>query len=435
MIMTTAGTPTDRHSAQALAATLRNLTCAGAQPRTGGERRALETLRRTWISPAHQAQRLEAKPPPAPTPDAGKLARDTGWRLLERLSLGDLPGAAAQLAATLAAVKADHSDAPAWVGMLQTELELAQHELRVAGERGQLQRPLVGVLATAQVQPLLQAALPVCQAATADRRRRATGGTPPPHNADPRLAVLHAGLALLHRELSLTQRRTPSHWSAPDGSLLDRPSRQDLKALAMSQLGQDLWVLERSGYKQGGFFVEFGATDGVLLSNTWLLETYFGWRGLCAEPNPSFFPQLQANRRCGLSDQYIGAKTGETVDFLLADVYGGSAAHAADDQHGNRRAGYQAAGCVQRMTAISLHDFLLQHQAPREIDYISIDTEGSEYEILSQFPFDQWQVRLFTIEHNFTKMREPIRRLMAEHGYQCREAQWDDWFELQREAR
>lgn len=125
----------------------------------------------------------------------------------------------------------------------------------------------------------------------------------------------------------------------------------------MSQLGQDLWVLERSGDNTGGFFLEFGATDGVLLSNTGLLEQHFGWHGLCAEPNPRFFPQLQANRRCQVSDQYIGATTGDTVDFLLADAYGGSTTHMDEDNNATRRAGYRQTGRIQRLTTISLHDF------------------------------------------------------------------------------
>ena len=81
------------------------------------------------------------------------------------------------------------------------------------------------------------------------------------------------------------------------------------------------------------------------------------------------------------------------------------------------------------MTAISLNDFLEQHNAPREIDYLSIDTEGSEFEILEDFPFEQWNIRLLTIEHNFTQRRADIRALLERQGYRCTEQQWDDWYE------
>ena len=59
-----------------------------------------------------------------------------------------------------------------------------------------------------------------------------------------------------------------------------------------------------------------------------------------------------------------------------------------------------------------------------EIDYLSIDTEGSEYEILAAFPFEDWDIRLITVEHNFTPMREDIRTLLERHGYVRQEDIW-----------
>jgi hypothetical protein len=60
-----------------------------------------------------------------------------------------------------------------------------------------------------------------------------------------------------------------------------------------SQYGQDLFVLEALGGRRGGYFLDFGASNGVRFSNTLLLEQSFGWRGICIEPNDSFFSELK----------------------------------------------------------------------------------------------------------------------------------------------
>lgn len=249
------------------------------------------------------------------------------------------------------------------------------------------------------------------------------------------VTILKSELGILKQELSLAQRRGQlrgggsSEQPAPT-SLEEQEARWlvDLRKQATSQIGQDLWVLEQTSFKRGGYFVEFGATDGILLSNTHLLEKEFGWRGLCAEPNPKFFKELEKNRLCTVVNTCIGATTGERVEFIFAEAYGGMARDADCDTHKGKRDAYRDAGDTATLTTISLHDFLKAHNAPKTIDYISIDTEGSEFSIIETFPFEQWDVRMLTIEHNFTQQRARIRDLLEARGYQCQEAQWDDWF-------
>ena len=71
------------------------------------------------------------------------------------------------------------------------------------------------------------------------------------------------------------------------------------------------------------------------------------------------------------------------------------------------------------------------YQAPKTIDYLSIDTEGSEYEILKAFDFDKYKFRVITCEHNFTSMREKIYDLLISKGYQRKLtsiSRVDDWY-------
>lgn len=248
-----------------------------------------------------------------------------------------------------------------------------------------------------------------------------------------RLKILETEVGLLHHELSLAQQRQQLYGAQTEQQARlvvgSQAWKEQLKKKSVSQLGQDLWVLEKTGYKCGGFFVEFGATDGVLLSNTWLLEKEFGWKGICAEPNPKFFEQLKKNRDCIVSSQYIGRATGEEIEFILADAYGGSKEFAGDDMHIEKRNAYAAAGQTTMLTSVSLDEFLETHNAPRTIDYVSIDTEGSEYSILLDFPFEKWNIKLLTIEHNYTERRSAINEILTRNGYTRTEREWDDWFE------
>jgi len=245
--------------------------------------------------------------------------------------------------------------------------------------------------------------------------------------------VLQTELNLIGEELTLALRRNQLFAKGIQKSDGPQPNdEEDLaKSHSVSQLGQDLWVLARTNYKNGGYFVEFGATNGVLLSNTYLLEQSYGWRGLLAEPNPKFWEELNANRTAECRNACISARTGDTVEFLLADAFGTIRDFASSDMHEKIRHAYENdERNIILLETISLADFLQMNNAPREIDYISVDTEGSELAILETFPFDRWRVTHWTVEHNFSKDREKIFELMTRNGYRRVKAQWDDWYYL-----
>lgn len=244
------------------------------------------------------------------------------------------------------------------------------------------------------------------------------------------IKMLKTEMELLEHELVLAQTRGQLDTKSQNQVGAESDLAQ-IQKHATSQLGQDLWVLEKTGHKRGGYFVEFGATNGVLLSNTYLLEKEFGWTGICAEPNPKFFSQLQQQRSCIATSACVGPRTGDRIQFVLAAEYGGMMDQMANDRHADKRQAYAVDPAnVITLETVSLDDLLLRNGAPRDIDYLSVDTEGSEYDILSTFPFDRWRIRLITVEHNFSPLREPLRELLERHGYRRTEAKWDDWYEL-----
>lgn len=196
-----------------------------------------------------------------------------------------------------------------------------------------------------------------------------------------------------------------------------------------SQLFQDLLVLFLTDGKRGGYFVEFGATDGVGLSNTYLLETEYGWRGVLAEPARCWHESLRQNRRADISLDCVWSKSGETLTFRETEWREVSTVDkfASLDQHAAVR---ESANRYDVMT-ISLCDLLSSHNAPREIDYLSIDTEGSEYEILRAHDFGRWRFQIITVEHNFTGNRSRIQSLLESNGYRRvldAISQFDDWY-------
>lgn len=242
------------------------------------------------------------------------------------------------------------------------------------------------------------------------------------------LEIIRIETELLSHELSLALNQGSLQASAAQPASAASENEQRWTQLSRSQLGQDLWILKQLNWKRGGFFVEFGATDGVLLSNTWLLEKHFDWQGICAEPNPKLFQRLQQNRTCTLSSACVYRSTGEQMRFVLADAVGGLEDLGRGDEHADKRKTYAEAGEVVEVTTISLMDLLDQHAAPVVIDYLSIDTEGSELSILEGIDWCRYQFRCITVEHNFTEQRQSIKNLLEGQGYERQEARWDDWY-------
>lgn len=198
-----------------------------------------------------------------------------------------------------------------------------------------------------------------------------------------------------------------------------------------SQLGQDLWVLEETGNKQGGYFVEIGSSDGKTINNTYLLEKDFYWHGIVVEPNPVYHEELDKNRKSHIFRGAVFTESRTDVPFMnvaapdLSTIVG----YGEDDEHAKIRAD----GNQISVETMSLYDLLENYDAPEIIDYLSIDTEGSEYDILKAFFDDprstKYIIDLITVEHNFTPSRKEIQTLLNENGYELvKSVKWDDYY-------
>lgn len=197
-----------------------------------------------------------------------------------------------------------------------------------------------------------------------------------------------------------------------------------------AQLQQDLFVSYFfPNLDLGGFFVEFGATNGISLSNSYLLEKEFNWNGILAEPGRIWHKELAQNRKCSISYDCVFSVTGEVVQFSEVKVPELStiSTYQASDSHSEIR----KKNARYNVPTVSLHDLLVCNQAPRDITYLSIDTEGSEYDILKDFPFWNWDISIITVEHNYTENREKLDQLLQENGFTKvleEVSQFDSWY-------
>lgn len=190
---------------------------------------------------------------------------------------------------------------------------------------------------------------------------------------------------------------------------------------------QDLWVLSETG-KRKGFFIEFGGYDGVAASNTYVLEKSYGWNGIVVEPGKGFRENLISSRECSLDFRAIWDKTGERILFK-EDVVEGYLSVASEDElitTNNHASEYL-------VETVSLIDLLNEHRAPKKIDYISVDIEGSEIRVLKSFFAENiaYEVAMWTVEHNFRNSKKELENLFNENGYRAvnKELSYRDyWF-------
>ncbi len=223
-----------------------------------------------------------------------------------------------------------------------------------------------------------------------------------------------------HQDLELIRTLKPANLDKAINLLLN----------SKSQIGQDFFVLSETNFKKHGYFVEIGASNGYDLSNTLLLESQFGWNGLLVEPAKCWEQDLRKNRPAtSIETSCVWSETGLRIGFSEAKVGELSTVDSFvnQDLHSSNRSNSKR----YLVATISLNDLLKKYDAPELIDYLSIDTEGSEFEILNSFDFRKNRINIITVEHNFTNKRERIYDLLVKNGYRRKFksiSKFEDWY-------
>jgi len=189
-----------------------------------------------------------------------------------------------------------------------------------------------------------------------------------------------------------------------------------------SQHGQDDWVLSQFAT---GTYLDVGCGDGLFLSNTMNLE-HLGWHGIAIDAFPKNF-ELRPNTQ--VISAVVYSEKNKVVDFLVPQEVelAGIITHLTDLHKDSLMAGKNQ---ILQLGTCLLHDILDELKAPEFIEYMSLDIEGAEYEVLRTFPFDRYQFGCLTIEHNHQQPeRTLVRTLLEQNGYSLsRSVKCDDWY-------
>lgn len=168
-----------------------------------------------------------------------------------------------------------------------------------------------------------------------------------------------------------------------------------------SQFGEDDIISSYFPKDYVGTCIEIGAADGIMGSNTLLFEKR-GWRAICVEPNSVLAAECKKNRKevypWAISD-FTGLEK-----FTIYDV-AGSKESAISSLEVDERLVKQHVPLIhgqrEEMVNVTTLDNLLKVCKVDKIDFISIDTEGTELKVLKGFDIQRWMPSLLVIENNF----------------------------------
>ncbi|HLP36085.1 FkbM family methyltransferase [Lacibacter sp.] len=165
-----------------------------------------------------------------------------------------------------------------------------------------------------------------------------------------------------------------------------------------------------------GFFVELGANDGLVQSNTYYYEQQKSWKGILIEPSPNKFLACKANRAkrnaffcaaCvsfGFQEEFVKIAYSDYMSAPLnleSDIADPLAHAKAGEKYLPEHEQVFEFGAK----AVPLNSLLSQAAAPKEIDFLSLDVEGAEIEVLKGVDHTNYRFKYLLIEcRDFEKL-------------------------------
>ena len=158
-----------------------------------------------------------------------------------------------------------------------------------------------------------------------------------------------------------------------------------------------------------GYYVDVGAFEGFVRSNTYPLQT-IGWSGICIEPIPhrNWGKRIKkSNGACILVKDVVYSENGLILDWAYTHNCGG----VLKDNESKPK-------IIKKVGPTKTLDKILdENNAPKFINFIDIDTEGSDFEIIKNFPFDKYKFGIIMIEICKNKTFDNIKALLEDNNY------------------
>jgi FkbM family methyltransferase len=179
-------------------------------------------------------------------------------------------------------------------------------------------------------------------------------------------------------------------------------------------------------WKKGqlGFYIEIGAWDGRKKNSTIIMEQA-GWDGVCIEASPPSYEQLIQNRKCRCLNVAVYDREGE-VDYALfpdrpewngiIETYDALHQKLLESKEPTLKSRTSAAAVIQKVPCKPWASLDL----PNHIDYLQIDTEGSELSILKCVDWNTTTITYICLEDNSAASGDTTYRdFMTALGYKC----------------
>jgi FkbM family methyltransferase len=197
-----------------------------------------------------------------------------------------------------------------------------------------------------------------------------------------------------------------------------------------SQQGEDYLLDAFFGFRPNGYFVDVGAFDGVHLSNSYIFEQR-GWSGLCIEAAPFYFELCAKNRpgtRC-IHAACVAVERGPVeFRFERGGLFSGINVDPNDvaREFATKRIEFEGFEHIS-VPSCSLNAVL--GDSVSEIDFVSIDVEGSEIDVLNGLDLERYRPRVLLLEANNNPALHALDAHLAPRGYhRARSMRWNHFY-------